>query len=232
MTQPRDRTTVPDGTTVAEDRTVARGQTIGSDRPFDGMPTQTAVVETVEPTNRPLTWGPIWAGVLTAFGLFILFSLIAIAAGLALVEFGQPGGGIDGDVPVNLIALILTGVLMVVAFFAGGFVASWSGWETDEGRGILNGFLVWASALVLLLVFAALGLGQWLGALGSVFAGQFAPGQVVPPDTNFEQVGEAFTEAAWQSVLAIVLAMVAAVLGGLVGTRDEFHEKFPYYRSR
>lgn len=232
MTQPRDRTTVPEGTTVAEDRAVSRGRTMGSDRVVGGAPTQTAVVETVEPTNRPLTWGPIWAGVLTAFGLFILFSLIALAGGLALVEFGEPGGGGNGDVPVDMIAMILTGLLMVVAFFAGGFVASWSGWETDEGRGLLNGFLVWALALVLLLAFAALGLGQWLGALGSVFAGQFSPGQVVPPDANLDQVGEAFTEAAWQSVLAIVLAMVAAVLGGLVGTRDEFHQKFPYYRSR
>jgi len=193
-------------------------------------PAATAVATTVVQEDRSLTWGPIWAGVLTAFGLFMLFSLIALAAGLALVEFGQPGAG-NGDVPVDLIATIITGLFMLVAFFAGGFVASWSANDTDESRGLLNGFLVWALALVLLLVFASLGLGQWLGAAGSIFAGQFTPGTVIPPDTDLEQVGQAFEAAAWQTVLAIVLAMAAAVLGGLVGTRDEFHQKFPYYRS-
>jgi hypothetical protein len=219
MTEPRHRGTA---TTRAAEPAPA----------VTATPTRTAVVETVDPANQPLTWGPIWAGVLTAFGLFVIFSLLALAAGLALVEFGEPGAGIGQDVPVDLIAAIVTGLFMLIAFFAGGFVASWSARETDEGRGILNGFLTWALALVVLLVFAALGMGQFLGAAGQLFGGQFALGQALPTGVDAQQMGEAFEAAAWQSVLAIVLAMAASILGGLVGTRDEFHEKFPYYRSR
>ncbi|HWH23262.1 MAG TPA: hypothetical protein VNW68_00040 [Candidatus Limnocylindria bacterium] len=174
-----------------------------------------------------LRWGPIWAGVLTAFGLLFLFSLIALAGGLAVVEFnGQPTAGRDW----GWIATIITGALLVVAFFAGGFVSSWAGWEADEGLGLLNGFLVWALALVLLLLFAALGIGQAFGAAGQLFAGQFAPGQVLPPDVDPQQVADAFGDAAWQTLFAIVLALAAAVLGGLVGTRDQFHERWPYTR--
>lgn len=203
--------------------TVVRDEPIVRDEPV----VATAVAPTVEPTNRPLTWGPIWAGVLTAFGLFVLFSLLALAGGLALVEFGEPSP--PGEVPVDVIGSIITGLFLVVAFFSGGFVASWSAMEGDEGAGILNGFLVWALALVLLLVFAALGLGQWFGAAGEIFSGQFTPGAL--PDVDPQQLGEAAEAAAWQTVFAIVLAMAAAVLGGLVGTRDEFHARFPYYRS-
>lgn len=201
-----------------------RRETVVSDEPT----VATAVAATVDPGPRALTWGPIWAGVLTAFGLFVLFSLLALAGGLALVEFGEPAAG-GGDVPVDLIATIITGLFLVIAFFAGGFVASWSAWERDEGRGLLNGFLVWALAIVLLLVFSALGLGQWLGAAGQAFGDQFRPGAL--PDVDPEQLGRAFETAAWETVFAIVLAMAAAILGGLVGTRDEFHERFPYYRS-
>ncbi|HVM30955.1 MAG TPA: hypothetical protein VM305_09350 [Candidatus Limnocylindrales bacterium] len=235
MTQPRDRTTVDQtrhddvrGTDVRRDE--PRTTVLGRDDAVAAPPTtRTSVVETVEPVNRPLTWGPIWAGVVTAFGLFVLFSLLALAGGLAVVEFGEPGAGVGQDAPVDLIATILTGLLLVLGFFAGGFVASWSAWETDQGRGILNGFLVWALALLLLLAFAAFGLGQWFGAAGQVFGGQFQPGAL--PDVDPQQLGDAFEDAAWQSVFAIVLAMTAAVLGGLVGTRDEFHDRFPYLRS-
>jgi hypothetical protein len=167
-----------------------------------------------------LSWGPIWAGVLTAFGLFLLFSMIAVAAGLTLVEFnGDPAA----DVPADLVAMIITGLFLVVAFFAGGFVAAWSAGLTEEGPAILHGFLVWALALVLLLVFVGLGLGQVFGAAGQIFADQFAPGQVEVQDP--QALADAFTDAAWQTVFAVVIAMAAAILGGLVAIRDEVRSR-------
>jgi len=166
----------------------------------------------------PISWGPIWAGVLTAFGLMFLFSLIGLAAGLATVDLtGDPTAG--QDVPVDLIATIVTGLFLVLAFFVGGFVASWSSGLVDEGRGILNGFLVWALAVVLLLVFAALGAGQIFGAAGAAFGGGFTPGAL--PDVDEQSLLEAFQSAAWQTVFAVVLAMAAAILGALLATRDE-----------
>jgi MFS family permease len=167
----------------------------------------------------PLRWGPVWAGVLTAFGLFLLFSMIALAAGLTAVDFEDPLAGIDAD----LVAMIVTGLFIAVAFFAGGFVASWSAWLTEEGPAILHGFLVWALALVLLLVFVGLGLGQVFGAAGQVFADQFAPGQIDVQDP--QALAEAFTQAAWQAVFAVVLAMAAAILGGLVAIREEVRSR-------
>jgi hypothetical protein len=173
--------------------------------------TTTAVVA----VGPQLSWGPIWAGVLTAFGLMFLLSVLALAAGMTAIEFnGQPAA----DVPVDMVAMIMTGAFLALSFFAGGFVASWTASLTDEGPAIIHGFLVWALSIVLLLVFAALGVGQLFGAAGQVFGAQFAPGQI---DVDVEAVAAAFTEAAWQTVFAVVLAMAAAILGALVAIRDE-----------
>ncbi len=178
----------------------------------------------------PITWGPIWAGVLTAFGLFLLLSLVALAGGLALVEVngaGQPAQ----DLPVDLIGSIVTGLFLVVAFFAGGFAASWSGGLVDEGRGIFHGFLVWALAMVLLLLFAALGIGQIFGTAGQIFAG-LGPGAVPDPNVDPQQLTEALQTAAWQTTFAIVLALASAVLGGFVGTMDQVQRRWSDYTSR
>lgn len=212
--EPRTRTV------VREERDVDRGPDMDA-----------AAVSAI--ARDPITWGPIWAGVLTAFGLFILFSLIALAAGLALIEFGpggQPSGG--GDVPVDVIASIVSGLFLVLAFFAGGFVASWSAGLMEEGRGILHGFLVWTLAIVLLLLFAALGLGQVFGAAGQMFAGQFTPGMVPNVDVDPQQLTEAAQAAAWQTVFAIVLALASAVLGGFVGTMDSVSRRWTDYTGR
>lgn len=182
----------------------------------------------------PLTWGPIWAGVLTAFGIFVLLSLIALAAGLEAVQLGGGGGGQGGggDVPVDLIASIITGLFLVLAFFSGGFVASWSAGLVDEGRGILHGFLVWALFVILLLVFAAAGLGSVFGAAGQIFAGQFSPGAVPDVNVNPQDLLEAFRTAAWQSLFAIVLALTAAVLGGFAGTMEQVTRRWDDYTVR
>jgi hypothetical protein len=194
-----------------------------------GMDVETAAAGAI--ARDPLSWGPIWAGVLTAFGLFLIMSLIGLAAGLQTVELGAAPGNGEEAVSPDMIALIVTGIFLVVAFFAGGFVSSWSAGLVDEGRGILHGFLVWALFIVLLLLFAGLGIGQVFGAAGAIFGGQFSPG-AVDIDVNQQQLLEAFQDAAWQTLFAVVLALAAAVLGGLVGTREEFSRKWDDYTTR
>jgi hypothetical protein len=197
--------------------------------PARGMDVETAAAGAI--ARDPLSWGPIWAGVVTAFGLFLIMSLIGLAAGLQTVELGGGTGGGEGAVSPDVIALIVTGIFLVVAFFAGGFVSSWSAGLVDEGRGILHGFLVWALFIILLLLFAGLGIGQVFGAAGAIFGGQFSPG-AVDVDVNQQQLLEAFQDAAWQTLFAVVLALAAAVLGGLVGTREEFSRKWDDYTTR
>jgi hypothetical protein len=147
-----------------------------------------------------ISWSSIIAGVLSAFAIFVLLSVLAVAAGLEAdpPKFGEQVGA------------ILTGLFGVVAFAFGGFIAAWTA-HVDEGdSAILHGFLVWALFVLLLLALIAAGLGSALGSAGSIFSGAFEP---------VDQ--EELSTAAWSSVFALVIAVAASILGAVLATRDE-----------
>jgi hypothetical protein len=169
-------------------------------------------------TPGQLSWGSIWAGLLTAFGIFILLSLVGLAAGLEVAPLDRAATPRWDPT----IGAIVTGLFIVLAFFTGGFMAAWTAGLADPGRATLHGFLVWALFVVLLLVLAALGIG---GALGSA-TGIFRAFDAAAGDTV-----EIFREAAWGTVFALVLALAAAILGALIATRDEVRTReWPAYR--
>jgi hypothetical protein len=156
-----------------------------------------------------ISWSSIFAGVLSAFGLFVLFSGIALAAGL---EADQPKFGRE-------VGLIITGLFGVIAFVVGGFVAAWTA-EVDESESaIMHGFLVWALFVVLLVAMVSVGAGAALGAPGNIFSGAF---------TATDQ--KALTAAAWGSVFALVIAVASSILGALLATRDEIRTRWPFAR--
>jgi hypothetical protein len=157
-----------------------------------------------------VSWSSIVAGVLAAFGLFVLFGAIAVAAGL---EADQPKFGRE-------IALIITGLFGVVGFMAGGFIAAWTADVDETESAVLHGFLVWALFVVLLVAFVAMGAGSALGAAGNIFSGAF---------TADDQ--QALTDAAWSSVFALVIAVAASILGALVAARDEVRARYPFARN-
>jgi hypothetical protein len=157
-----------------------------------------------------LSWSSIVAGVLTAFGLFVLFTVIGLAAGL---EAETPRFGRE-------IGLIITGIFGLLAFAAGGFIAAWTADVNEPESAIMHGFLTWALFVVLLLAMVAAGLAGALGSAGNFFSGDFGGGDA-----------EALSDAAWSSVFALVLAVAASILGALLGANDSIRGRFGF-RSR
>jgi len=157
-----------------------------------------------------LSWSSIVAGVLAAFGLFVILGAVAVAAGL---EADQPKFGRE-------VGLIITGLFGVLSFFAGGFIAAWTADVDEPESAILHGFLVWALFVVLLVAFVAMGAGAALGAAGNIFSGAFSPTDQ-----------KALTDAAWSSVFALAIAMASAILGALLAARDEVRARYPFARS-
>ena len=158
-----------------------------------------------------ISWSSVWAGVLTAFGLFVLLSVIALAAQL-VVTTGTPKFG-------TAIASIITGVFLVFGFFAGGFVAAWTADVDELESATLHGFLVWTLFLVLLLVLVAAGLGAAFGTFTNVFSANFNPASAAD-----------LSKAAWASVFALVLAVVSSILGANIAARDEVRRRWPFAR--
>jgi hypothetical protein len=164
------------------------------------VPADTTVVATdPDPDRQQLKWGPIWAGVVAAFGIFVLLSMLAIALGL------QAAPGVSGQ-NLGIGASIVTSIITLVAFFIGGFISAWSANLSDPSRALLNGFLVWA-------LFVAV-----LGAASNLFDQLRLPTDV---NVNQAQAIQALKDASWQSLLALGLTAAAAALGGVVGARDE-----------
>lgn len=160
---------------------------------------------------QQLRWGPIVAGTLTAVGIFILLSLLAIAAGI------QAAPGVEALEDMDAIGILVTSAIALGSFFVGGFVATWSAGISETGRSLVNGFLVWTLWLVAVAFLAAFGIGSVVGAMGELF-GQVS---VSAPDVEPEQLLDTVRRGSWRSFLALSLTALSAMLGSILATREE-----------
>lgn len=159
-----------------------------------------------------ISWSSIVAGVLSAFGLFVLLSVLGVAAGLETTGQGEVTFG-------PAIASIITGLFVVLAFLSGGFIAGWTADVDEPESAILHGFLVWALFVVVLLALVASGLGAGIGAGSQIFSGAFTP-----TDTA------AITDAGWAAVFGLVLAVGSSILGAVLAARPEVRSRYPFAR--
>jgi hypothetical protein len=223
-----------------------------------GLPPSTAVsgamgvgVPAVEvdvaevPLRDRIRWGPIIAGVVTAFAVLLFLTVLGIALGVSAL------GGDDAKT-WGTAAGIWGGLSLLVAFFFGGWMAARAAATLSDSDGPLNGFITGAATLLLLLWLATTALTGALGFFASTvsdLAGAAAPVAMqavdqgaVPADTQTtvdqaadnpsaavptevtgaaQQAGETASQAAgpgaWGTTIAIILAIGAATLGGMVG---------------
>lgn len=177
-----------------------------------------------------VSWGAIFAGVVTFLGILLLFSVLSAATGLA-------GSG-AGTAIVGIVGVLL-------AFFSGGAVAG----ILAVRSGLIHGFLTWAASLlatVLLLVTLTLGAaGAVGGVLGSLVSGlgaavgpslsQVDPSDVPTPTASQTQAAEDATQQAQQAAgkaagatqtgavfgfIGLLLGAVVASIAGLLGSRS------------
>ena len=114
--------------------------------------------------GRNMSWGSIFAGVVTFLSLLIMFSLIGSAIGLGVTDVtsNNPFDGVGTG-------LIIWAVLsLLISLFAAGFIAG----VTSSRAGLVHGFLTWATSILLLvalLTFTTINTFQTVGSvLGSV----------------------------------------------------------------
>jgi len=177
-----------------------------------------------------VSWGAIFAGVVTFLAIVFLFSLLTAA-------FGLDGSG-TGAAIVSIIGILL-------AFLAAGGVAG----AMSVRGGLVHGFLTWATSIlatVLLVVLLTLGTaGAVGGVLGSVVGGLGAAAgpsisKVQPSDVSTptaqqsaqaQQAGDQAKQTAAQAAQAtktgatygffgILLGAIVASIGGLLGSRS------------
>ena len=212
-----DTTTGRDGSITSRETY----ETAGTTTPGTTGATVAAVPDTTDRTYERVgvvgkdrvRWGPIVAGLLTAISSFVLLSLLATALGLQTVDDGttNPQGAAQTGA-------IVAAVLGLLAFFIGGFVAAWTAAIRNRGDGALNGFLVWALAIPVILLLAGLGLGQLFGAAGDQFGNYQNLGGAANADRN--AIADAIRTGALGAFLGMLLPAIAATVGGWLGARE------------
>jgi hypothetical protein len=199
------------GAHSAEPVAADRGTTTGPEEA--AAPTRTQVVAAQRARYGGISWGSAFFGWLSANGVAVLLVAILSAAGVAfgltqgLDTAGQAGSnagaiGIGGG-----IALL---VLLFLAYLAGGYVAG----RMARFDGARQGVAVWVIGLVVVLVLALAGLV--FGAQYNVLSRLNLPR--IPIDE-----GTATTAGIIALVAVLLVTLLAAVLGGLLGAR--YHRK-------
>jgi hypothetical protein len=198
----------------------------------DGRDTRATTTRTVSqvmtlPTDR-VRWGPIWAGLLSAFFTLLVLSLLGLAIGASTVNAGQAA---QGSVTPNAgqYSAIWAGVSAIIAFLIGGYVAGRTAAVHERGWAALNGGLVFLLALPLLLWLASQGLGAIIGNAGHIAGGLgINLGQVGGAATGAartitpaqaQQAADTAKTTAWGTLIGLLLGYGAAVLGGILGAR-------------
>lgn len=168
------------------------------------------------PTSRWVEWGPVWAGVLVALPTFVVLQLLFVAFGW--LDLGINGAG------QNAATGLVSAVLALVAFVVGGLLAGRSLSRSDPRTGLRHGVLVWALGVSGILVAGLLGGGALLGSFGAS-ASQLANLQQQISQPAVAAGLEAAQQGAGWAALWLGLAIIAAAVGGVVGSLSHQHDQ-------
>lgn len=177
------------------------------------------------PTDR-VRWGPIWAGLLTAFFTLLILSLLGLIIGASSVDVSRQS---NVNANAGSFSAIWAGITAVLAFLLGGYVTGRTAAVHERGWAALNGALVFLLALPILLWLTSQGLGTVIGNANHIASGLgINLGQISGNATSAAknittaQV-QAATDTARNTALGTLIGLVlgcgAAALGGTLGTR-------------
>jgi len=197
-----------------------------------------AAVPLHHPLHALVSWPAVIAGAVVAVAVGAMLNLLGVALGAgAFNPYDLDGGDAEGfAVAAGMWAVVAN----AIALFIGAAVASRAAKYSDHHKGALHGLCVWAVAFLVAILIAA---GTAAGSAATVAGGEAtrAPaqetiaGDVLAPDSRAGDAQPALTpgEAAvadnaadttasmalW-GFLMMLIGAVAAVFGGLYGTRN------------
>ncbi|MEW6118121.1 MAG: hypothetical protein AB1553_14675 [Nitrospirota bacterium] len=118
---------------------------------------------------RRISWGAIFAGTIVALVIELLLSLLGLGIGLGTVNPATEENPLGG---VGIGAGIWTAISMIVALFAGGWVAARLAGYPRSLTGILHGVVVWGVATLFSFYLMTTALGMLVsGVVGVIGKG-------------------------------------------------------------
>lgn len=152
-------------------------------------------------------WAPTWGGMFISLGILFLLSALGVAIGV--------GAGATG-------VAIWEAISLIIAFFIGGWFTGRTLNIVDPLVAAAHGLLVWAVSMVFTVVFLVVTVLAGISSLANVaripvisallgtagISGPTGPGAATTAVTS-----------AWVTFVILLLAVVASVIGALVGNQ-------------
>lgn len=113
-----------------------------------------------------ISWGGIWAGVLTVLGTLLILTTLGLAVGISAAD---PGATDASALGVG--AAIWSALSLLIALFIGGMAATRLGMVFDKAAGAFEGALVWVLSFVALLWLASSGVQLIGSGISGLFSG-------------------------------------------------------------
>lgn len=155
-------------------------------------------------------WGAIVAGLFSAIATLLVLGVLGVAIGLS----AEPN---TADLSTG--AMVWGAAAAIIAFFVGGFVAGRTAGVAGPTNGAMNGLMVGVTAIVVILWFVSSGVGNLLGAAATNLGDIVSLAGQADVDVNAQPVFENAESAAWGTFVALLLALGASALGGLLAFR-------------
>jgi hypothetical protein len=113
-----------------------------------------------------ISWGGIWAGVLTVMGTLLFLTTLGLAIGVSAVDPGQTDAATFGTG-----AAVWSGLSLLIALFVGGMAATRLGMVFDRAAGAFEGALVWVLSFLIVLWLAGSGVRLVASGISGMFSG-------------------------------------------------------------
>lgn len=123
-------------------------------------------LDVVPVSGFKISWGGIWAGMLTVMGTLLFLTALGLAIGVSAVNPGQTQAGTVGTG-----AAIWSGLSLLIALFVGGMAATRLGMVFDRAAGAFEGALVWVLSFLVVLWLASSGVQLVASGISSLFGG-------------------------------------------------------------
>lgn len=166
----------------------------------------------------PVSWSAVWIGALTALSVGLIISLFGLALGAHEASRAVTWKH------VRLITLMFDIGGAFFSFVIGGWVAARIAGIYRSEPAMVHGAVAWLLAVPMIVAVASTGavasLGGWYGGLAN------APAVT----TAGAAAAEAVRNSAMAAVVALLLGLVGAVLGGWMASGEPM--TFTYYRRR
>jgi hypothetical protein len=186
-------------------------------------------------------WGPILAGLVVTLSTELLLSALGSAVGFTTIANSGAPRSDAGDVATGV--GIWSIISLFISLFIGGWVTSRACHYISRSTAILNGAILWATALALGAWLLASGVSGTFGIAASNAgtivnqaqqSGVRVPGttgtgttpNVTPPTAQqTRQISDAGAKAGWGFTIGSLLGLAAATVGASAGARNPRHDR-------